>query len=98
MEFHPCGSFCAVPSSAYLEEDELKADPSPVTHPKTFPEQHPCCAEIKASAWANVYLGRRWRRTRLRWGLQSQKLTFWGGESCGKAQCKMSTRRSYIVS
>lgn len=38
MEFHPWGSLCAVPFSAYLEEDELKANPSPVTHPITFPE------------------------------------------------------------
>lgn len=76
--FNPMSSFCAPRSSAYLEEDELPVDPSPVTHPITFPEQHPCCADIKVSAWANVHVGRVWRRTRLRWGLQPQELTFWG--------------------
>ncbi|RMC07849.1 hypothetical protein DUI87_15318 [Hirundo rustica rustica] len=48
ISFNPVSSFCAARSSAYLEEDEPPADPSPVTHPITFPEQRPCRADIKS--------------------------------------------------
>lgn len=58
IQFNPWRGFYAARFSAYLEEDELTADPSHMTHPITFPEQHPCCAEIKADGWANIHMAR----------------------------------------